>query len=167
MKKRLLFILAALALLAPWPIVYAYDEVSAAETPMAVAAADAAAAPKLEGYGNAIGSVTPGDLFYLETGERQMDVPVTLYIVNLDELVACYRYLNLNVGVYFQGEDGDWREITAGNGEPLPDIYITMQSGQASFTLPAGARYRICIDKGCFYSYGTGSAAPSFYLSTG
>jgi hypothetical protein len=46
-----------------------------------------------------------------------------------------------------------------------------MQNGQVSFTLPGYARYKITIDKGCFYYYGDsdgeGAVAPEFYLTVG
>ena len=169
MKKKLIFLLLASLLLTPWPVAYAYGNNTAGQAPVQIEAAAPAAAPHWNAYGNAIGGVTPGDLFYIDTGNSTADMPVTLYITNTDELVHYYRYLTLNVGVYVQTGTDQWEKATTGNGELLPDTYITMLNGKVSFTLPGYARYKITIDKGCFYCYGTvtgkSAVSPAFYLT--
>ncbi len=169
MKRKLIFLLVASLLLTPWPVAYAHDAV-AGQTPIQIEAAEATTAPRWNASGNAIGGVTPGDLFYIDTGDVTTDMPVTLYITNTDQLVQYYRYLTLNVGVYVQTGTDHWEKATAGNGELLPDTYITMLNGRVSFTLPGYARYKITIDKGCFYCYGStdeSAVSPTFYLTVG
>ncbi len=170
MKRKLIFLLLAVSLLTPWPVVYAYDDVLAGNTTVQIEAAESGAAPELNGFGNAIGSVTPGDLFYIDSGDVTLDTQFILYITNTDELVHYYRYITLNVGVYAQTGTDQWEKLTTGEGEPH-DTYITMNNGYVNFTLPGYARYKITIDKGCFYCYGTGTGKsavmPKFYLTTG
>lgn len=171
MKRKLIFFLLAALLLTPWPVAYAYDEAMASQNPIQVEAAEAAAAPKLNAFGKAIGGVTPGDLFYIDSSDITTDILVTLHITNTDELVQHYRYLTLNVGVSVQTGTDQWERATTGNGELLPDTYITMLNGKVSFILPGYAKYKISIDKGCFYCYGTGAdqsaLSPTFYLTVG
>ena len=168
MKRKLIFILLATFLLGPWPVAYAYDN-GTSDTPVQVEVAEPAAAPQWHAFGNAIGGVTPGELFYVDTGNFTADMPFTLYITNTNELIQYYRYLILNVGIYIQTGTDQWEKATMGNGELLPDTYITMLNGKVSFTLPGYARYKITIDKGSFYFYGSndgGSAiSPAFYLA--
>ena len=171
MKKKLIFLLLAILLLTPWPVAYAYGNTMAEQAPIQITAAESAATPHWQAFGHAIGGVTPGDLFYIDTDNLTADTPVTLYITNTDELVHYYRYLTLNVGVYVQTDVDQWEKVTTGNGESLPDTYITMLNGRVSFTLPGYARYKITIDKGCFYCYGNGddgnAISPAFYLTAG
>lgn len=169
MKRKLIFPLIAALLLAPWPVAYAYDEAIAASTPMSIEAAEPAAAPKLNAYGNAIGGVTPGDLFHIESANSTVDTLYTLYITNTDELIHCYRYMNLNIGIYVQTGIDQWEKVTFGEGETPRETYITMQGGMTEFILPGYANYKITIDKGCFYCYAIGgdrsAVFPRFYLT--
>ena len=164
MKKKLLFPLIAALLLAPWPIVYAYDSVSAANLPVTIVAVDVSAAPQLQAFGHAIGGVSPGELFRVDTSGTLVATLFSLYITNTDELVECYRYMTLNVGIYVQTDTYQWQEVTASG-----DIYLTMQGGLVNFTLPGNAIYKITIEKGCFYCYGANSAGniavPNFSLT--
>ena len=104
-------------------------------------------------------------------GDITTDIPVNLYITNTDELVRHYRYMNLNIGVYAQTGSGQWVKAAVRDGETLPDIFITMSNGHVSFTLSGHARYKITVDKGCFYCYGTSdgerAVPPAFYLTAG
>jgi hypothetical protein len=169
MKKKLIFLLLATLLLTPWPVAYAYDNTMPGQSQIRIEAAEPTAAPHWKAFGKAIGGVTPGDLFYIDAGSSTTDIMVTLHITNTDELVKYYRYLTLKVGVYVQTDTDQWEKATTGNGELLPDTYITMLNGRASFALPGYAKYKITIDKGCFYFYGTGtddsSVSPTFYLN--
>lgn len=172
MKKNLIFIFMAILLLAPWPVAYAYDNALAGpeQMPVEIRVAEASAAPSWSVFGRAIGGVTtPGDLFYVGNTDNAADILVTLYLTNSEDLIHYYRYLILNVGIYVQNSDGQWERATAGNGELIPDTYLTMHNGRVSFTLPGYAQYKITIDSGCFYTFGVGadggSASPKFYLS--
>jgi len=153
MKKKLLFPLIAALLLAPWPIVYAYDSVSAASAPVTITAADASVAPQVKAFGHAIGGVSPGELFRVDTSTIGMDTLFTLCITNTDELVKCYRYMTLNIGIYVQRDTAQWQKVTASG-----DFYLTMEGGMVSFFLPGSATYKITIEKGCFYCYGANAA---------
>lgn len=170
-SKKLLkriFPLIALLLLAPWPVAYAYDSGTAGQETVQVTAAEASAAPSAAVFGKAIGSVTPGDLFYINATESVADIDATLYLTNAGELVRNYRYLILKVGVYVQGDDGEWQKISGNNGETIPDTLITMRNGQVSFTLAGYAKYKLTIDGGSFYAFTGnaegGSLSPQFYL---
>lgn len=170
MKRKLLFPLIAALLLAPWPVAYAYDEALAINTPVNIEPAEEAAAPKINAFNYTIGGVTPGDLFYIDSSSTTTDMHLTLYITNTNELVYQYRYMNLKIGIYVQTDIDQWEEVTWGEEEASQDIYITMQSGVAEFTLPGYASYKVTIDNGCFYCYGVGTnesaARPQFYLTS-
>ena len=164
------FPLLAVLLLAPWPVAYTYDNATAGEQPVQIEVAESSVAPSWSTFGGAIGGVTnPGDLFYIDMTNDAADALVTLHITNTDELIQCYSYLILNVGVYVQTGNDQWEKAAAGNGEALPDTYITMRNGLVSFSLPGYARYKITIDRGCFYCFKTGtdggSISPKFYLT--
>ncbi len=170
MKRKLLFPLIVALLLAPWPVVYAYDNALADNIPMTIEVADPSTAPQLNGFGNAIGNITPGDLFHIDISGVTADTLFTLSITNTDELVHSYRYMTLNIGIYVQADIDRWEKIYTGSGEIPPETYITMQSGTVSFSLPGCAKYKITVNKGCFYCYGAKSnnsvPVPEFYLTT-
>ena len=170
MRKKFIFPLLAILLLTPWPVAYAYDNTVAGQEPIQIDAAEPTAAPNWSVVGHTIGGVsTPGDLFYIDTTNNNADILVTLHITNTEELVHYYRYLFLKVGVYVQTGTDQWEKLAIGNGELIPDIYITMRKGWVSFTLPGYAKYKITIDSGCFYCSTTvtdeSSISPKFYLT--
>jgi hypothetical protein len=171
MKRKLFLALLALTVLIPWPVAYAYDNNQGEPDSIVIETAAATAQPGWKAFGHAIGGVTPGDLFYIDTGNLTPDIPVTLYITNTDELVHYYRYLTLNIGIYVEAEPDRWEKATMGNGELFPDTYITMFNGSVRFTLPGYARYKIAVDRGCFYCYGArdgdSAVAPAFYITAG
>ena len=169
MKKKLLFPFLVMLLLVPWPVAYAYDNEAAGREGVQVEAAPSAA-PSWSTFRGAIGGVTtPTDLFYIDTTNEAVDVFVTLHITNADELIQCYRYLNLKVGVYVQSGVDQWEPAAGSNGEAIPDTYITMQNGRVSFLLPGFAKYKVAIDGGCFYCYQNSpdedGVSPKFYLT--
>jgi len=171
-KLKWLFPFLSVLLLAPWPIAYAYDYANGdTERDMVqVETAPSALMPDWQVFGKAIGGVeTPGDLFYVDAAEQPSDVKVTLYITNSNQLVHCYNYLILEVGIYIEGNDDAWTRATHYDGNPVPDTFITMTNGQVSFTLPGYARYKITIDGGCFSCSRTrvegGSVSPRFHLT--
>ena len=170
MKKNLIFILLATLLLTPWPVAYAYDNDMAEQAPIRIEAAPASVAPGWHAYGNAIGGVSsPGDLFYIDATDSAIDTLVTLYLTNNDELVYYYRYLILGVGVYAQNDTGQWEKAATGDGELIPDTYLTMRNGRVIFHLRGYARYKLTIDGGSFYCFPAGSdgssVSPKFYLT--
>jgi len=170
MRKKLLFPLLAILLLTPWPVAYAHDNDVAGQELVQIEAAESSAAPGWQVFGKAIGGVdTPGDLFYIDATEYAADTSVNLYLTNADELIHCYRYLILNVGVYVQSDTDQWERATMGNGEEIPGTYISMQGGKVSFSLPGYAKYKLTIDGGSFYGLSPGvdggSQSPKFYLT--
>lgn len=170
MKKAFFFISILILLLIPCGAAYAYDGANAGENSLTIIPAEATSAPHINAYGNAIGGVEAGDLFFIDLSGITIDTPFTLYMTNIDELVHSYRYMNLNVGIYIQTDTGNWQKINEVYSEFTQDIYITMQNGLVSFTLPGDAKYKVTIDKGCFRCYGItpgeNIAIPSFYLTT-
>jgi hypothetical protein len=170
MKRKLIFCLIATLLLTPWPVAYAYDNPIAGSSPLHVEAAEPAAMPKLNAFGNAIGGVTAGDLFHIDSSNNTLDTLFTLYITNTDELIQNYRYMNLNIGIYVQTGIDQWEKVTIGEGEMSQDTYITMHNGLVNFIIPGYGKYKVTIDKGCFYCYGrstdTNTAVPKFYLTS-
>jgi len=166
---RLLFPLIAVLLLAPWPIAYAYDNGPAQQDAVRIEVAEASAAPSWQVFGRAIGGLTPGDLFYVDAASNPSDITVNLCLTNAYELIHCYRYLTLKVGVYVETSAGEWGKASGQDGQPIPDTYITLQNGQVIFFLTGYAKYKVTIDDGCFYCTTTnadgGSISPQFYLT--
>jgi len=164
------FPIFALLLLAPWPVVYAHDynNGTAGQDAVQIEVAEASAQPTWTAFGKAIGGVTSGDLFYIDATGNPADIPVNLYITNAQELIHCYRNLILKVGVYVESSDGEWEKASMGNGEPIPETFITMRNAQVSFTLAGLAKYKVTIDSGSFYCATTntdgGSLSPQFFL---
>ncbi len=169
MKRKLIFLFMAALLLVPWTVAYAYDDAAAATGPVNIVPAESASLPRFNAYGNAIGGVTPGDIFLIDLSHSPDDTALTLYITNTDELVHDYRYLTLNIGTYVQTATGAWEKVPTGEEENPRETYLTMQNGAISFVLAGGARYKITIDQGCFYCYGIGAdrtlTLPDFYLT--
>ena len=170
MRKKLFLFLLVISLLVPWPVAYAYDNGIDGGLPVQVEAAEPTAAPSWQVYGKAIGGVTnPGDLFYINATDYGADMLVTLHLTNADELINYYRYQILKVGVYVQTETERWEPAVGGNGEIIPDIYITMRNGNINCTLPGYAKYKVTIDSGSFYciknSPDASAISPDFYLT--
>ena len=173
MNKKLLkrlFPIIAVLLLTPWPVAYGFENANAGQETTQITVAEASAKPSMTVFGQAIGGVTPGDLFYINTANQTADMKATLYITNAEELVHNYRYLILKVGVYVKGNDGEWEKASGNNGEPIPETFITMHNGQVSFTLAGYANYKLTIDGGSYHSHSftgsdeEGSFSPQFYL---
>jgi hypothetical protein len=171
MNKKLLkglFPIIAILLLTPWPIAYAYDSGTSGQETILIQAAESSAAPSMVVFGKAISGIESGDLFYIDTTNNAADIQVTLYITNTEELINNYRYIILKIGVYAQGDDGDWEKASGNNGEPIPDTFITMLNGQVSFTLAGYSNYKLTIDSGsvnCITANTEeGSISPQFFL---
>ena len=161
------FILMAALLLTPWPVAYAYDSDSATVGRVAIEAAEASTAPEMTVFRGAIGSVSPGDLFFIHASDTNTDALGNLYLTNADELIQHYRYLILEVGVYFEN-DNQWKEVLGENGT-ASDTYLTLRNGQVSFIINSHARHRITIEGGSFYSHTVNTAeanmSPRFYVT--
>jgi len=175
MNKKLLkriFPLIAILLLAPWPIAFGHEVSGAAagQETIQIEVAEASAKPSMTVFGKAISGVESGDLFNIDATDNPTDIDVTLHITNTEDLIHNYRYLILEVGVYVQGNDGEWEKASGHDGEPIQDTFITMRNGRVSFTLAGYSNYKLTIDGGSYNSHSfTGSAdegsfSPQFYL---
>jgi hypothetical protein len=167
MKRKLLFTFIITLLLFPWTVAYAYDSTAASTGRGEITSADAASLPKFNVYGNAVGSVNPGDIFTIDNTGKDAGTAFTLYLANADELVHNFRYMTLNIGIYVRDDTGAWVGVPA--YENFQGICLTMQNGSVSFTLAGNAKYKVTIEKGCFYCFGTSGkrtfALPEFYLA--
>ena len=173
MRKILqfIFIIVIIPVVASWLIPTAYGQTNSdtEQSDIYVEAAPPGAAPSVTFFGNAIGGVTGGDLFYINADSYQPDISMALYITNTNELIHYLRYLILKVVVYVEDIDGQWKPITSQAGAVLPDTYITMRNSPVNFNLPGLARYKITIESGSYYCYplhhNSGDITPQFYLN--
>jgi hypothetical protein len=171
--KALKFTLVVAALLTlPWltSIAYGNSHGSSAAGEARVEVAERAAAPQATFFGGAFGSVTPGDLFYIDATGSPGDLAVDLYLTNAQELTHYLRYLILKVSVYSESADGRWRQILLGsNSAPENNTYLTLQNSPARFIVPGNSRYKVSIDSGGYYCLparaGSGNEPPHFYLT--
>lgn len=170
MKRAVFFAIIAAVLLVPGAVVYTYGTVSAANIESTVQPADPASIPTMHVFGNAIGSVSAGDLFLIDTSGEDADIALMLLMTNIDELIRNYRYMTIKIGVYIQTNDNKWEKLVIFSGEATPDIYVTMQNGSVSLTIPAKGKYKVSIEGGCFQSYsiapGEEVAIPQFCLTS-
>lgn len=169
--KKILPLLAVL-LLAPWPVAYAqsYNGDIGGQNAAQIEVAEASAKSTWTVFERAIGGVTtPSDLFYIDATNNTADIHVTLYITNVQELIHCYRYLILKVGIYIESNADEREKASRGNGELISYTFITLRHAKVSFTLPGYAKYKVTIDSGSFYCTSTnadgGSISPQFYLT--
>ena len=167
---RFILIVIMVLFLAPWLVSAVYGQTvnAAGESDIQVEAADPSAAPSAQFFGKAIGSVTAGDLFYIDATDNPQDISVSLYITNADELIHYLRYLILKVAVYFEDKEGQWTKTLLADGSEFRDTYITLQNSPVNLPLPGYARYKITIASGCFYclsaGYNGSDFTPRFYL---
>ncbi|OGN98498.1 MAG: hypothetical protein A2Y89_04260 [Chloroflexi bacterium RBG_13_51_18] len=171
MRKIFLFILIIVAttLVASWliPVAYGQTNGDTEQADVYVEAAPPETAPTASFFGNAIGEVTAGDLFYINAISSPADMSLNLHITNSGELIHYLRYLILKVAVYVEDADGQWQKITSQDGIVLPDTYITMQNSPVTFILPGLARYKVTIESGSYHSLpfpSDNGFAPLFYL---
>lgn len=168
---RFALIISAVLLLGPWLTSFAYGNVDgdsgAAEVD--VESATAPMLPEMNVFGQAIGGVTPGDLFYIDARDSSNDIFISLYITNAYELTHHFRYLILKVSVYCQDEDGSWIMVTPQGTNPEADIYINLRNNPVNFNLPGLTRYKISIDSGSYYcikaAENSADVSPQFYLT--
>jgi len=167
---RLILLISALLLLTPWLTSYAYGTSNGAgNKTVHIEAAEPSAAPSATVFGKAIGGVTPGDLFYIDATDNARDMSVSLYLTNAQELTPYLRYLILEVGIYFEGSDGQWRKPSLRNGEPVPNTYITLRNSPVSLILTGYKKYKVTVDSGSFHCLtspaNSNNLSPQFYLT--
>jgi len=169
---KLIFPAIAILLRAPWPVAYAYsyDGGLSASGEVRIEAAAPPAAPSARIFGRAVGSIIPGDLFYIDSTGSPADFTVTMHITNTDELIHHYRYMVLRVRTYVENGAGEWVEVTEYDGQPLPETYITLRNGVVELNLHGYGRYKIAIDSGNYrctaINTDGGNTSPRFYLTT-
>jgi hypothetical protein len=150
MKRAVFFTLVAAILLVPWAIAYGYDKVNAADISASIVPAEQADVPTVHIFGNYTGSISNGDLFIIDTTGATADITFNLVMANLDELVGCYRAMNMNIAVYVQSGDATWQKMTAAS---LAEMNINMETGSLNFSLPGNARYKVTVEKGSYRSF--------------
>jgi len=173
MKKTLrpILIIVTLLLAVSWLTSIAYGQTNGnnEQTTIQVEAAPQEALPTVDFFGNAIGGMTAGDLYYIDATGSPADISLDLYITNPGELIHNLRYLILKVAVYVEDAGGQWQKITSQNSTAPTDTYITLQNSPVSFTLPGLARYKVTIESGSYHSFpfrpDSGDISPSFYLT--
>lgn len=123
--------------------------------------------PKATVFGQFIGSVVPGNLFYIDATSRSREMTTTLLLTNSSDLVLYYGYWILNVGIYVKTANNQWETATLVNGDPIPDTYLTLRNTQFTLNLSGGAEYKVSISGGNFYctKHTQSGLAPKFYLA--
>jgi hypothetical protein len=119
------------------------------------------------------GSITAGDLYYVDTIGYDGDVVATLYISNADALSKDYAYLNMQVNVWelthtMPADTWSSAQATYADGTAIGTVYLTLENGFITFVLEGNSHYAISIDGGNFYCVDTdaadGELSPDFYL---
>ena len=121
------------------------------------------------------GSITAGDIYYLDCSAYLGDVMVTINLTNPSALAKDYSYLNLLVNVW-SGGAGTWTTQATNSdgsaiysvGPPVIESFLNIINGNVTFILAGGTHYCITIDSGDYYCIDTnaigGSLSPDFYL---
>jgi hypothetical protein len=117
---------------------------------------------------NTAGTVTKGDLYYVDTTGYTGDVLVTVYMTNAGMLVRDYNYLDFQVNVW-SGTSGSWTtQATRADGSPIGTVFLTEINGSVNLVLAGATKYCITIDGGSYYCISTsaagGSLSPAFYI---
>jgi hypothetical protein len=178
MKKVIIFVLITLIVLTvgSWVTSTAYGHTNdvaglagaVSNSEISIEAASPEAAPAVNFFGNYIGSLEPGDLFYINATDSQPDISINLYITNPDELIKSLRYLIIKVAIYVEDGNGQWQLVTSQNGITRPDTYITLENPQVNFTLPGMTHYKVTVKSGSYKSYPNPKGrdiSPEFYLN--
>lgn len=148
---KLFFPILAISILAHWTIAYAHDNSRESQEALLVNAAETLTTPKLSVFGKAIDSVTTlQDLFYIGASNCPTDLAVTTQLTTANELIRCYPYLILKMGVYVQSDSGEW-EKAGYDGKPISETFVLMLNGQVSFTSAGFTKYKLTVDSGSFY----------------
>ncbi len=130
---------------------------------------------------NSAGSVTAGDIYYVDLGTYTGDIIVTLYINNPAALAKYYSYINLPIvvykGVYTAGTPGTWAwNPTPVNGKSVNNFtsYLGISTGYVSFIVAnpgvadSHVYFAIAVGGGSYYCTSTsatgGSLSPQFFL---
>jgi hypothetical protein len=165
---KLVLSLLAVALLVPWPVAYAHDAGAGGQETVHITVSEPDARPGWKAFGKAIGSVTPGDIFYIDSTNSPVDRHLTLHLTNAGEMVHCYRYMVLNIGIYVLNGADQWEKAKTDPAGMRQEYYLSLRTGQISFMLQGDAQYKLTIDGGCFYCFmasDAGGISPELYLA--
>ena len=118
---------------------------------------------------NQTGTITPGDVYYVDASNYAGDIRVTVYLTNSGLLAEDYTYLNMKVNVW-TGSSGSWTQATPIGDSSNATDYLTLDQGTISFILQGNAHYCISIDGGDYYCEGTTvdsthDLSPQFYIN--
>jgi hypothetical protein len=184
MKKKLVFLGAALLLITSTTLTFAHNSL-AASVSITAAAGDPSIVRSVGGAGadgvantvglkystggaapftqvppswtpvkNKTGAITPGDVYYVDTTNYAGDVKVALYLTNSGLLAMDYAYLNMRVN-FWAGASGAWTQATPVGDTANATDYLTLDKGTVSFILLGGTHYCISIDSGDYYCVDT------------
>lgn len=164
-KKRLIFILAIIAIMASTAISFAANSTTTSVTVTgstnkmdATAVTVAADRPSWSPTVNRAGEITQGELFEIDaTGNASTEIIASLYLTNPDDLAKAYSYLNMTIAVYYEDTTGStpvWTELTT-SGTSL----LSLSNGYVTLKLTGQQKYRIGVKEGSYYALNTSVAA--------
>jgi hypothetical protein len=115
------------------------------------------------------GTITAGDVYYVDCTGNASDVRLTIYLTNSGKLAKDYTYLNMQVNVR-GGESEDWTQAVTVDDSINATDYMTFDKGVISFILEGSTFYCISIDGGDFYCANTlvdatHDLSPKFYIN--
>lgn len=161
-RRKYLLGLVILAIVAVASFVHAYltttQAISVSGADADIAAVEADGSPSWPAmHGNMIGTIETTSLFKVTPDPSYTgDLLISVNLTNADELIKCYRFLMMKIGIFTPADD------QVGRTELL-----TIKNGTVSFELPRGAGwadfYRVKITSGSFHTLkGTAGAGESF-----
>jgi hypothetical protein len=115
------------------------------------------------------GTISAGDVYYVDCTGNAADVRVTIYLTNSGKLAKDYTYLNMKINVR-GGESEDWTQATTVDDSIDATDYLTFDRGEISFILAGSTYYDIMIDSGDFFCANTlvdatHDLSPEFYIN--
>jgi hypothetical protein len=180
MKKKMVFTLAAILLVAVTTLTFAHTSTAASVNITAAHNGDPSLVQSVGSVGDVVpntvqlkystgssapftqvsptwnplqnyaGNITAGDVYYVDATPYAGDIRVTIYLTNSGQLYQDYTYLNLKVNVW-TGSGSSWTQGTLVADATDATDYITLDKGMASFILQGNAKYCISIDDGDYY----------------
>lgn len=165
-KKRLIFILAIIAIMASTAISFAANSTTTSVTVTgstnkmdATAVTVAADRPSWSPTVNRAGEITQGELFQIDaTGNASTEIIASLYVTNPDDLAKAYSYLNMTIAVYYEDTTDPlapvWKELTTSD-----TALLSLSNGYVTLKLTGREKYRIGVKEGSYYALNTSVAA--------
>ena len=118
---------------------------------------------------NQAGSITSGDVYYVDASTYTGDIRVTVYLINTGLLAKDYTYLNMELNVW-AGSSATWVQATPVNDTGNATGYLTLDNGAVSFVLQGSTHYCFSIEGGAYYCIdttvdGTHDLSPQYYMN--